>query len=33
MALDDLVLGLQRALDRLVRRLRLGAPPAFQMAV
>src|SRR5437667_9998019 len=27
MALDDLVLGLQRALDRLVRRLRLGAPP------
>src|SRR5437667_7868385 len=27
MALDDLVLGLQRALDRLVRRLRLGPPP------
>jgi Type I phosphodiesterase / nucleotide pyrophosphatase len=27
MALDDLVLGLQRALDRLVRRLRLGAAP------
>src|SRR5439155_27080760 len=27
MALDDLVLGLQRALDRLVRRVRLGAPP------
>ena len=27
MPLDDLVLGLQRALDRLVRRLRLGAAP------
>src|SRR6267142_2790665 len=27
MRLDDLVLGLQRALDRLVRRLRLGAAP------
>ena len=27
MPLDDLALGLQRALDRLVRRLRLGAPP------
>src|SRR5436309_4631099 len=27
MPLDDLVLGLQRALDRLVRRLRLGPPP------
>ena len=27
MPLDDLVLGLQRAFDRLVRRLRLGAPP------
>jgi len=28
MPLDDLVLGLQRAFDRLVRRLRLGPPPA-----
>src|SRR5713101_3960784 len=28
MPLDDLALGLQRALDRLVRRLRLGAAPA-----
>jgi hypothetical protein len=28
MPLDDLVLGLQRALDRLVRRLRLGPPPS-----
>jgi hypothetical protein len=28
MLLDDLVLGLQRALDRLVRRLRLGPPPS-----
>lgn len=27
MPLDDLVLGLQQVLDRLVRRLRLGAPP------
>src|SRR5256885_17226313 len=27
MPLDDVVLGLQRVLDRLVRRLRLGAPP------
>jgi hypothetical protein len=27
MPLDDLALGLQRALDRLIRRLRLGAPP------
>ncbi len=27
MPLDDLALGLQRALDRLVRRLQLGAPP------
>jgi hypothetical protein len=28
MPFDDLVLGLQRALDRLVRRLRLGPPPS-----
>src|SRR5258705_7379345 len=28
MPLDDLVLGLQRSFDRLVRRLRLGPPPA-----
>ena len=28
MPLDDLVLGLQRAFDRLIRRLRLGPPPA-----
>jgi Type I phosphodiesterase / nucleotide pyrophosphatase len=28
MPLDDLVLGLQRVFDRLVRRLRLGPPPA-----
>jgi hypothetical protein len=28
MPLDDLVLGLQRTLDRLVRRLRLGPPPS-----
>src|SRR5215470_15395428 len=28
MPLDDLILGLQRALDRLVRRLRLGRPPS-----
>ena len=27
MPFDDLVLGLQGALDRLIRRLRLGAPP------
>src|SRR2546425_4183264 len=27
MPLDDLALGLQRALDRLIRRLRVGAPP------
>ncbi len=28
MPLDDLVLGLQRAFDRLIRRLRVGPPPA-----
>src|SRR5262249_56461766 len=28
MPLDDLVLGVQRVFDRLVRRLRLGPPPA-----